>query len=86
MRALDELGLAYTRTAQFKLRISSSASQRPATAIAQIFIMAPGLHMVDFQRGQCSDFLAFYALFSLVREKVFHVIDTESPELASRAL
>lgn len=75
-RVLDEMGLKYEKATQFKLKISFQADHGPATATAQVFVMAPGLHMVDFRRGQ-SDFFAFFKLFNSIKERLLHVINSD---------
>mmetsp|Transcript_10092 Transcript_10092/g.29732 ORF Transcript_10092/g.29732 Transcript_10092/m.29732 type:complete len:454 (+) Transcript_10092:114-1475(+) len=75
-KALDSLGLTYEKPVAFKLKINFETDHGPGTCTAQIFIMAPGLHMVDFRRGQ-SDFFGFFKVFKAIKEKLAHVIDTE---------
>lgn len=75
-RVLGEMGLACEKTTQFKLKISFTTDHGPGNLTAQIFIMAPGLHMVDFKRGQ-SDFLAFFKTFNSIKEKMADFINTE---------
>lgn len=75
-RVLDEMGLICEKQTQFKLKISFSTDHGPGNLTAQLFIMAPGLHMVDFKRGQ-SDFLAFFKVFKAIQDKMATFINSE---------
>ena len=75
-KALDGLGFTYEKPSAFKLKINFDTDHGPGTCSAQIFIMAPGLHMVDFRRGQ-SDFFGFFKAFKAIKEKLGDVIDAE---------
>jgi len=72
-KALGESGLALEMMGEFKVKITFAAQNGPGTAYAQVFVMAPGLHMIDFRRGQ-SDFFAFFRLFNQLKEQLAHVI------------
>lgn len=75
-KVLTDMELSFEQK-PFKTVISFAADHGPGTCSAQVFVMAPGLHMVDFRRGQ-SDFLAFFKIFSLIKERMAHVIEPEA--------
>jgi hypothetical protein len=77
IKVLEKLGLAYEKRTEFSVKITFSAAIGEGTCSAQVFIVGPGIHMVDFRRGQ-SDFLAFFKLFKTLQENLTHVIDTET--------
>lgn len=84
-KVLSDMELSFEQK-PFKTVISFVTDHGPGTCSAQVFVMAPGLHMVDFRRGQ-SDFLAFFKIFSQIKERMAHVIEAvDSIPLASPTL
>jgi hypothetical protein len=72
-KALKASEKSFEMIGEFKVKISFAAQNGPGTAYAQVFVMAPGLHMIDFRRGQ-SDFFAFFRLFNELKQQLAHVI------------
>mmetsp|Transcript_67026 Transcript_67026/g.111409 ORF Transcript_67026/g.111409 Transcript_67026/m.111409 type:complete len:434 (+) Transcript_67026:98-1399(+) len=53
----------------FKIKIISSSERGQLTCTVQIFSIAPGLHLVDWRRGQ-GDLMAYYRFYQDMRRKL----------------
>lgn len=74
MAALDALGMKHEKVNQFKLTVTFDTPAGEGTMTAQAFILAPGLHLLDFRRGQ-SDYLTYYKKYCVIKEKLAHIVD-----------
>jgi len=58
----------------YKIRATYNSHRGPIYFTVQIFLMAPGLHMVDFRRGK-GDILEFHRIFRAITDECKDIIN-----------
>jgi len=57
----------------FKIKVNHSTEKGPLTCAVQIFSIAPGLHLVDWRRGQ-GDLMSYYKFYKDIRDQLGDLI------------
>ena len=57
----------------FKLKINHATDKGQLTCTVQIFSIAPGLHLVDWRRGQ-GDLMSYYKFYKEMRDQLGDLI------------
>ena len=71
---LSEQGIEHkVMQTNFKVKVNHSTDKGQLTCTVQIFSIAPGLHLVDWRRGQ-GDLMSYYKFYKDVREKLGDLI------------
>lgn len=71
---LSEQGIEHkVMQTNFKVKVNHSTDKGQLTCTVQIFSIAPGLHLVDWRRGQ-GDLMSYYKFYKDVREKLADLI------------
>lgn len=73
---LDDLSISYEKFNGYKIKTSSEDNHSPLKCTIQVFIMAPGLHMVDLRKGM-GDIFQFYKFFGTLKGRLSHLVDVD---------
>jgi serine/threonine protein kinase len=72
--ALTGLGTEHkVQQSTFKIKVNHTTEKGQLTATVQVFSIAPGLHLVDWRKGQ-GDSLTFYRFYKDIRDSVSELI------------
>ena len=65
--------------AHFKIKISHATEKGQLTCTVQVFSIAPGLHLVDWRRGQ-GDLMAYYKFYKEQRDQLGELISSQNAD------
>ena len=70
---------AQVHPAHFKIKISHATEKGQLTCTVQVFSIAPGLHLVDWRRGQ-GDLMAYYKFYKEQRDQLGELISSQNAD------